>query len=256
MTKPSPSPRHHRGFSLVELAIVLVVVSFLAGGLIVTLSAQMELANNSETQRRLADARQALIGYAAANGRLPCPAAPGTTGIEAPAVGGNCTNPWDGFLPGITLGLGPTNEAGYVLDAWGNPIRYAVTIYNNPTYCPTYCFTTTNGVKAVWNAVGGNVLVPNLLICNTAAGLTGSGDNAACATNTALATNAVAVVLSQGKNGGSPPTSADEVANTNADRLFISHTPTPAGANEFDDLVVWLSPNLLYSQMLAAGRLP
>lgn len=251
MTKPSPSPSHHRGFSLVELAIVLVVVSFLAGGLIVTLSAQMELANNSETQRRLADARQALIGYAAANGRLPCPAAPGTTGIEAPAVGGNCTNPWDGFLPGITLGLGPTNEAGYVLDAWGNPIRYAVTTTAN-----TYAFTTTNGLKALWNSGGVGTLSPDLQICSTATGFTNSGANAACAPNTALATNAVAVVLSQGKNGGSPPTSADEVANTNADRLFISHTPTPAGANEFDDLVVWLSPNLLYSQMLAAGRLP
>jgi len=250
MTKPSPSPRPLHGFSLVELAIVLVVVSFLAGGLIVTLSAQMELANTSETQRRLADARQALIGYAAANGRLPCPAAPGTTGVEAPLGGGNCSNPWDGFLPGITLGLGPTNDAGYVLDAWGNPIRFAVTTEN------TSAFTTTNGLKAAWNTGGIGALTPNLQICSTATGLTGSGNSAACATNMTLANSAVAVVLSQGKNGGSTPTSTDEVANTNADRLFVSHTPTPAGTSEFDDQVLWLSPNLLYSQMITAGRLP
>jgi len=34
------------------------------------------------------------------------------------------------------------------------------------------------------------------------------------------------------------------------------HTITPPGPNEFDDLVTWISPNILYSRLIAAGRLP
>lgn len=247
----------HQGFSLVELAIVLVIVALLSSGLMITVSAQMDAVANSETQRRLNDARDALLGYAAANGRLPCPAASGTgvTGIESPVGGGNCSNPWDGFLPAITLGLTPTNENGYALDGWGNPIRYAITTYTNATNCPGgQCFSTTNGLKNLWN--GGIAPAPDLRICNTATGASGAGVTAACAAGADLATNAVAVIFSQGKNGASAPTSSDEQANGNADRLFVSHTPTPTGANEFDDLVIWLSPNILYNRLIAAGRLP
>ena len=71
-----------------------------------------------------------------------------------------------------------------------------------------------------------------------------------------LANNAVATVYSRGRNGAAAPASTDEQANGNADRLFVSHTPTPAGANDFDDLVTWISPNILYNRLIAAGRLP
>ncbi len=53
-----------------------------------------------------------------------------------------------------------------------------------------------------------------------------------------------------------PPSSADETANGDNDRVFVSHTPTPPGLNEFDDLVIWISPNILYNRLIAAGRLP
>lgn len=252
--KPLPmTPTHlQRGFTLVELAIALVIVALLSGGLMLTITAQMDNIATSETQRRLNDARDALLGYAAANGRLPCPAAAGATGLESPVGGGSCSNPWDGFLPAITLGLAPTNENGYAVDGWGNPIRYAITTYQNATFCPTpnYCFTTTNALKAHWN---GTTTPPasDIQVCSTA---TGAGTN--CAAGATLSNNAIAVVYSQGKNGAAAPSSADEQANGNADRLFVSHTPTPTGANEFDDLVIWLSPNILYNRLIAAGRLP
>ncbi len=251
---PSLAPlRKHGGFSLIELAIVLIIVSLLAGGLMMTLSAQQENSAIAETQRRLTEARDALLGFAAANGRLPCPAAPSTSGTEAPVGGGACTNNWDGFLPAITLGVTPTNENGYAIDAWGNPIRYAITNFSNSIHCPNQCFTTANGIKAAWN--GGISLSPDLQICNTAAGMTGSGATAACASGTTQAKDAVAVIFSSGKNGGTTPTSSDELANNGADRLFVSRTQT-SGANEFDDLVIWLSPNILYNRFILAGRLP
>lgn len=248
-----------RGFTLVEVAIVLIIVTLLAGGLLMSITAQRELAASSETQRRLNEAKEALLGFAAANGRMPCPASgmTGTTGIESPVGGGACTTGWIGFLPAVTLGLSPTDEEGYALDAWNNRIRYAITTDANATSCasPNFCFATTDGIKGVWNS-NPSLLQPDLQVCSTASAATGAGGSAACATGTALATNAVAVVFSRGANGGLAPSSADEIANGDDDRLFISHTPTPAGANEFDDLVVWLSPNILYNRMISAGRLP
>lgn len=246
------------GFSLVELAIVLVIVALLSGGLMMTLSAQQESMAATKTQSRLQEAQEALLGYVAANGRLPCPASPGTTGNESPLGGGACTHPRTGFLPAITLGLTPTDPNGYLLDGWNNPVRYAVTTYNHATFCPNGCFTTGNGIRNAWNgSVGALVLAPDMQVCSTATGIQNPGPlTASCAAGTELSTNAVTVIFSRGQNGATPPTSTDEQANGDDDRLVVSHTPTPAGANEFDDLVIWISPNILYNRLIAAGRLP
>ena len=246
--------RRMHGFTLIELAIALVIIALLATGLMISMVAQRESIAAAETQRQLSEARDALLGFAAAHGRLPCPAAPAATGVEQPAGGGNCNNPWDGFLPALTLGLHPTDPNGYALDGWGNPLRYAVTTSSHAT-CPNSCFTTTDGAKNAWN-VGPGTLSPDLHVCSTSAGTTGGGANATCAPGTSLATNAVAVIFSRGANGGVVPTSDDEQANGNSDRLFVSHTPTATGANEFDDLVLWMSPNILYNRLIVVGRLP
>lgn len=245
--------QNNLGFTLIELAIVLVIVALLSGGLMMTLGAQYENAASSDTQRRLNDAREALLGYAAANGRLPCPALGGTTGVESPAGGGACNDNWDGFLPAITLGINPTDGNGYALDGWGNPIRYAT------TKAVSSQVTTTNQIKTAWNAgatLNNGQLAADLRVCSTSAGISGTGASASCASGNDLAANAVAVIYSRGSNGATSPTSTDEIANGDTDRAFVSHTPTPAGANEFNDLVIWLSPNILYSRLIAAGRLP
>ncbi|WP_229415627.1 type II secretion system protein [Pseudoduganella armeniaca] len=69
---------HHRnersrGFTLVEVAIVLVVVGLLIGGLITPLSTQLEQRRVADTRRALEEARDALTGFAIRNGYLPCP---------------------------------------------------------------------------------------------------------------------------------------------------------------------------------------
>ena len=61
------------------------------------------------------------------------------------------------------------------------------------------------------------------------------------------------LIFSTGRTGASGPLGADEQANVaTIDRVFVSTTPGP----NFDDLVTWLSPNILYNRMIAAGRLP
>src|SRR5437762_13621334 len=96
-----------QAFTLIELAVVLMLVGLLLSSVTYTLSAQVEQRTREQTQRILEQAREALIGYAVANGRLPCPASSGSSGAESPPGGGECTNYYDGFLPAVTLGFQP-----------------------------------------------------------------------------------------------------------------------------------------------------
>jgi len=269
-TRMPPRPvALQRGFTLAELAVVLLIVVLLLGGLLVPLAAQVEARKMTETRRTLADIGEALLGFAAAQGRLPCPAAGGATGAESPIGGGTCNNPYDGFVPGITLGITPVDDAGYVIDAWGQRIRYAVstdpesTIDTppSPTNLSKWSFTTPNGMRTRANSPSCNIgcLHPDLYLCASG----GASANQTCA-GTALTKGAVAVWYSLGRNGVTGGTGSDESQNPNPnfayanDRVFLSHDPTAASAagGEFDDLVSWLSPNVLYSRMIAAGRLP
>jgi len=225
------------GFSLVELAIAIFVITLLLGSILVPLSTQVEQRKNSETQKALEDIRQALMGFALANGYLPCPDTD-NDGVEN-VSGSNCVSQ-EGSLPLATLGV-----TGY--DSWGNRYRYRV----HPSFsqrAPAALFTigTTS----------------NLRVCA----------DAACATPlTTLADGPPAVVLSHGKNGygainsitntvNPAPISLDELANTNgtADTIYVSHAQSDVGstAGEFDDIVVWLSREVLLNRMVAAGKLP
>ena len=242
-----------RGFTLVELAIVMFIVALLLGGMLLPLSAQQDVRSQGETQKQLAEARDALHGFAIAKGRLPCPATAASNGVEDPVGGGVCTAPHDGFLPAATLGLAPIDAQGFAVDAWsGNPInriRYAVTTAN------TSAFTTANGMKTVTMTE----LAPDLKVCNTGTGMVSPGTvSANCAANTSLASDAVAVVYSLGKNAGTGGTGADENNNPNpqstiaADPAFVSAQP---GQN-FDDQMIWLSKNILFNRMVSASQLP
>lgn len=250
-----------RGFTLTELAVVLVIVALMIGGLLLPLAAQDNIRRTQETQKTLNDARDSLLGFAAANGRLPCPATALSNGIEDP-VGGVCTlfNAGDtvpvGYLPSATLGLAPVDSKGRLLDGWNNPIRYGVTVANSSA------FTKANGMATT----GMTSLAPDLRVCASApaAAALAVGQCAVPETANVLAVNAVAVIYSLGANASVAGSGTDETNNPNpnatiaADRVFVSHEPAPVGAanGEFDDIVVWLSPNILFNRMIAAGRLP
>ena len=53
-----------RGCTLIELAIVLVIMTILIGGLAMPLSAQIQARRIAETKKTLEEAREAIIGYA------------------------------------------------------------------------------------------------------------------------------------------------------------------------------------------------
>jgi prepilin-type N-terminal cleavage/methylation domain-containing protein len=243
-----------RGFTLVELAVVLAIVGFLMASAMYVLSAQMEQRNFEETRRRLEQAREHLLAYAMVSGRLPCPASAASNGAEVfnvlagSGTGGTCTLSYNGYLPAATIGFPQTGTDGRAVDAWGNPLRYAVSKTSEPH------FTGNVALKANWTTVA----PADIDICLHLAAV----DQVSCgaAANRVVSSGTVvAVVWSQGKNfasAGAP--GVDEKNNNDAFPAFVSRPPSPSGAadGEFDDMMVWIPVGLLYGRLIAAGALP
>ena len=239
-----------RGFTLIEMAIVLLIITLLLSALLVPLSTQVEQRKIAETQKTLEEIKEALFGFAIANGRLPCPANAGSNGKENTATPG--TGPCDGalgFVPAVTLGISPTDSQGFAIDGWGQRIRYAVTPANS------YAAAITDGIRSLTLGMGG--FSPDLHVCASSIGVTTSACGPPGNTNTLTAT-APALIYSLGTNWATGGTGPDEAENLDNDVVFVSHVPSSATAanGEFDDIVVWLSPNILFNRMVAAGKLP
>jgi prepilin-type N-terminal cleavage/methylation domain-containing protein len=259
-----------RGFTLVELAISIAIISFLMVGAIYTLNAQLDQRSYEETRARLAHARELLLSYAVVNGRLPCPARSDSAGAEVRTTvivgggGGECRNAagtedyyggplpggvTGGFLPGATIGYGQLDSQGFALDAWNNRIRYAVAKTITGTGCPGALphFVRADRLKA-----NGIICQPaDLLVCKSAAGITGTTCGGAA--NQVVSQNLiVAIIYSTGKTGATGARGADEQANLNGDQVFVFHTPAP----DFDDQYLWLTAGELYGRLIAAAILP
>lgn len=240
-----------QGFTLIEMAIVLIILGLVLSSLLIPIRAQRDLQAQRQTEETLARAKQALLGYAQTFGRLPCPATALTNGNEAPIGGGTCTA-ISGFLPAATLGIQPIDNNGFAIDGWNLPIRYAVTpATNGGSASPD--FTTAAEISDI----GPATLQPNLRVCRSGAGVTALTCSGAIPETNFLTNNAVAVVFSLGLTGNLAAGGVDELENTTGSNVFVSHDVTQAGApnGEFDHLVTWISPFELYHGMIAAGQL-
>ena len=277
--------RKHDGFSLVEIAVVMIIISILIAVIAVPLATQVEQQRTIETNKQLELIKEALVGYALSNSRLPCPATDGvvygttnTNGSENPVGGGAAAGcaVKIGFLPAVTMGVSPVDSNGFALDAWGSPanrIRYAVADVNVTTSasCPTainHPLTTVNGMRtATMDCLSGPSGTPRVLITVCSSTPTGGGPGAAtsCTASDILTGSAPFVVLSLSKNASDTPAAGSHEAhnvdgqlNGAQDLYFVSHPPSPSGAagGEFDDIVSWPSLNTLFARMVQAGKLP
>jgi prepilin-type N-terminal cleavage/methylation domain-containing protein len=250
-----------RGFTLLELMIALLVMTVIASALAMPLAAQVQMRRYEETRRTLDEAKETLLGFAAAHGRLPCPASETSNGAEAFASGGdpsngNCASFHDGYLPGAALGLAPLDPEGLVRDAWMGPrnrIRYAVAGGGMAINGVTNALTRTNGLQAATLPALG-AASHYLFICSTGAQANGSGCGPAA---NQLTRRAAFVLLSLGATGAAiPAAGSDEAKNLDGDGVFVSREVSFAAGNEFDDVLLWVPVHLVTHRLLVAGRLP
>ncbi len=224
-TKDSPQA----GFSLFELALVLIVFGLLAGGMLSNLSGQRRYGEEQRAQGQLELSQEALYGFAISHGRLPCPANPTLDSAASDAGNEDCSREY-GVLPWRTLGLGET-------DPWGQRLSYYVR--------QTFTTPPASGARAGFSldSIGNANIRP-----------------AANAGNK-LADALPAVLVSHGRNGfggyrqNGQRTSAshlDEQENADADLIFVNRLPD----DNYDDQVIWLTSSILNSRLLAAGRMP
>ena len=214
------------GFSLLEMAIVLVVVALLLGGSLIPLSVQLEKQDRDTTKQQLQDINDALIGFALTNGRLPCPDTDNDGQMNGLAT---CTNTL-GVIPWADLGVGQQ-------DAWGQPFTYRVsgdfadnadgTACSSPATAGVSFSLCSTGDINVFDADGGNPVAINL----------------------------PALVVSHGKNWAIS-TGADEAENTDTDSIYVSRSYSNNATSPFDDLILWVTPGILKNKMLTAELLP
>jgi prepilin-type N-terminal cleavage/methylation domain-containing protein len=228
-----------KGFSLVEMAIVLVIVGLMIGGLITPLAMQLEQRKGAETQKALDEAREALIGYALRYGHLPCPAVSAANGLEDRREMQCANGKRQGFLPWATLGLAKS-------DSWNHLWRYSVT----PAFSDSatrFGLNTPRDISVMTRDGRGRPTpatapndIPAVIMSHGKNGYGGSGEQGAAIANASAG------------NG-------DERINASVGTTFVSRAVSEdraAPGGEFDDLLVWVSPNILFNRMVAAQRLP
>lgn len=251
-----------KGFTLIELAVVLLIVGILLSSVIGTLSSRIETTRKSETVDELNEIKQALMAYAFVNGHLPCPDCADTDGDCTAATAGDGDSDYNtdldecleeegvGNVPWVTLGLGRS-------DAWGTRYRYAVQ-NDYSTQIPISPVTT----PFTLNSNGGvfSIDEPDFVA------------NPTGAASQKLAENVVAVIFSHGKNGFDgvgednvaraeiPSANIDELKNTDDNLIYYMRPETAATTSitgkEFDDIVIWISEYELKAKMVEAGKLP
>jgi len=229
------------GFTLIEIAVVLVIIGFLVGSFIGTFAERIDTTRRDNTKKELDEIKTVIMAYAfnQAVPYLPCPDTNAPPDGQEDRVGGVCAAA-TGFLPWVTIG------AGYA-DAWDTRYRYWVNTDYANNVTGFQITTNDNNSATVETRIGNN----NVAILNTA----------------------VAVIYSPGKNGlggisvddvnrdALPAVGYDdENENANADNLFMARSLTKEGAavtgGIFDDIVTWINSYELKAKMVETGKLP
>lgn len=238
--------KKQNGFTLIELAVVIMVIGLLVGGSITALTRYVGQARIKQAEADLDVIREALIGYVIINNRFPCPdtdgfppsvgVAPPSTGSENFVMAAGCTSAPNtiGYLPAADLGV-------QALDPWGMRYFYRVNWkFADATPAGAMSFTLNEvGDKDdldninVYSASGGAAVVANMI----PALVFSTGPNKAI--TLALASN-------------------DEDENINRDVNFVSKpfVPEDSSQESFDDIVKWIPGPVLIYRLVQAGKLP
>lgn len=218
--------KNSKGFTLVEIAIAMVIFGLLLGGLMGPLKMQLDNMKRRETIQTMDTIKQAIIGFALRNGRIPCPDTNDPDNLENLGIAA-CATPV-GTVPWATLGVRG-------LDAWKRPFTYRV----DPQFADR-----TDGTTSCPDAPAAGISFQVCAIGDISV-LDSQGGNQ-------VAVEIPAIIVSHGRNWAGPG-DADENDNRDNDTIFIDKTHINQG---YDDLVAWIGVNSLIAKMVAAGQLP
>jgi len=242
-----------RGFTLIELTIVLFILGLLLSSFLAPLAARVEQEERKNTRIQLNEIEEVIYGYVLQNNYLPCPDCSDNTGgcaavtandgeedtVNGPGSSKICANDI-GNLPWVTLGVKG-------IDEWDNLFTYRV----DDVFADRDDPDVSDGTGCETASATLNV---SFSLCS-------DGDitvlDSAVAGNT-VASLIPAIVVSHGKNYSStiPPTSADETENTDGDLVFVDKDYSQTSGSEFDDMLIWISPHILRAIAVKSGILP
>ena len=241
------------GFTIAEMAVVVVVMAVVMTSSLKLLNSQLSNAAIQQTRDKQAEIRRALVHFLRTNGRLPCPdtkrvpATPPPDGLEvAPCFA--TSEQGFGVVPWQTLGLGRDRA----IDGWGSYMSYRVA---NGLHGPLNSDWTSNTL--LYSNTGtfsiGEFTAPKVNLTVQERNPSAPGFPL-----TPVSSRAVVVLVSYGKaawgavrqGGVVEPTSTapDEAQNaTSPFTTFITRPLTlwpwdPASAGEFDDMVSFMTP--------------
>lgn len=237
----------NRGFSLVELSVVVLIIGIVLTMGLGALNASREGQSSSTTTQKQTALKEALISYLRRNLRLPCP----DTDFTAPDGAENRTTAGDpttacsaafGLVPYVTLGL----AQDMTQDGWG--------------YFFSYHVSNNAAANTDWTRTA------NLRSGNTGV-ITVNDRNGA--TVTAIGTSVVAVIVSHGRNGFGayatggtrntlPAVGTDERDNTDTNTTYLKRTATTddaATGGAFDDITMFVTADDLLGPLFKDGTL-
>lgn len=250
----------HAGFTLIELTMVLFVITLVLAGILDPLSTRMESEERNKTQTQLDDIRQSLIGYALVNGHLPCP--------DCDAASGNCAavgiTANDGVEDGVDAGTGVSPRAGNTFDSCatlqGNLPWATLGLSEFDAWNKHFVYRVDQDFADDTDGTGDSCAIAagiSFQICST------GNIDVQDETGSTVASDLPVLVMSYGKNVDDVTNPASnfekenqDVAPYNTATLFIDKDYSNAGANEFDDMLMWIPTNSLIYRMVQAERLP
>jgi prepilin-type N-terminal cleavage/methylation domain-containing protein len=183
--------KYYKGFTLVEMAIVLVIVALLVGAFLTPLSAQRDLKDYTDTKLRLEQIREALYGYAIINGSLPCPTTTADPTDNVNYGHSDATCPLTaaaGVLPWKDLGVMEIDSWGLqrnlTADPWVGYWVYRV----DPNFTAAFSLTTAPAGNINIRKSDGTSLTivaerAVAVICSTGKDRVGNGQNAPAPTS-------------------------------------------------------------------------
>ncbi|MCB5185448.1 type II secretion system GspH family protein [Methylobacillus gramineus] len=214
----------HQGFTLVEMAVVLVIFGLIIGALLIPMSAQRDIQYIESNRDKLKTISDALIGFVVLNGRLPCPAISADVSLANGGVEdcSSSTQGLEGFLPWRTLHVDFS-------DAWRRAWRYRV----DQGFTNVISFSTNMLASPT---------TPSLFV--DALDLQDANGNSLLSTSSPE--RPLAIVFSTGKN-----LLADE-RNGVTDSIYQVSDFSPT----YDDMLIWIARPVLLNKLVSAGRLP